>query len=174
MVIECSNDIDKKDLKFANTIIHKGKGIILVMNKWDLVKDGDVDVNQFKTSLKQLAPNLGFIPVIFTSAKTGTRIHKILELVVRVETELHKRIPTHTVNAVMQAAVKRKHPPSSNGKVIRLLYASQVRTGPPVFAVFSNAPSLIRDNYVKFLHNSFRKAFTFTGVPINIVLKKAS
>jgi GTP-binding protein len=118
------------------------------------------------------APFLKFVPFVFTSALTGQRITKILELILEVEKERLKRISTSEVNDKLQELLARRQPPQAAGHEIKLNYATQVEVAPPTIAVFGNNPDKLQEHYVRYLHNGFREFWGFTGNPLRIVLKR--
>ena len=118
------------------------------------------------------APQLSFVPFVFTSAVTGQRVSRILELVLKVEQERLKRVPTSEVNERLQELVARRQPPQASGREVKLNYATQVEVAPPTIAVFGNAPDLVQEHYVRYLHNGFRESWGFTGNPLRILLRR--
>jgi len=122
--------------------------------------------------LKARAPFLEFIPFLYVSAKTGQRVTRLLELILAVAEEREKRVPTAEVNRVLEALVERQQPPQPVGESVRLLYASQIGTAPPRFAIVSNRPEAVPESYTRYLLNGFREAWQFTGSPVNIKFRR--
>jgi len=118
------------------------------------------------------APFLKFVPWVFTSALTGQRVQKVLELLLAVDAERHKRVSTSQVNEVLSELTARRQPPQAAGSEVKINYATQVETAPPTIAVFGNRPELVQEHYVRYLHNGFREAWGFTGNPLRIVLRR--
>ena len=112
------------------------------------------------------------MPFLFTSAVTGQRVTRVLDLILEVDAERGKRIPTHDVNDVLQQLLARRQPPQAAGREVKLNYATQVETAPPTFVVFGNAPDLVQEHYIRYLHNGFRDAWGFTGNPLRINLRR--
>jgi GTP-binding protein len=145
-----------------------------VVNKWDLKEKENNTAAKFEKESQEKAPFLKFVPFVFTSALSGQRVTKILELLLEVDAERHKRISTSQVNTTLTAIVGRRQPPQAAGREIKLNYATQVETAPPVIAVFGNNPDLVQEHYVRYLHNEFREAWGFRGNPLRIIMRRKS
>jgi GTPase len=161
-----------QDLKVAQLGWEAGRGLIVVVNKWDAAEKDDKSAAKFEKEASEKAPFLKFVPFVFTSAITGQRVTKILDLVLQVEQERLKRVPTSEVNDRLRELVARRQPPQAAGREIKLNYATQVEVAPPTFAVFGNNPDLLQEHYVRYLHNGFREAWGFTGNPVRILLRR--
>ena len=161
-----------QDLKVAALAWEAGRGLIVVVNKWDLAQKDDKAAAKFEKAAAEKAPFLGFVPFVFTSAVTGQRVTRILELVLAVEQERLKRVPTSQVNERLQELLARLQPPQAAGREVKLNYATQVEVAPPTIAVFGNHPDLVQENYVRYLHNGFRESWGFTGNPLRILLRR--
>jgi GTP-binding protein len=164
--------IHAQDLKIAHLAWEAGRGLIVVVNKWDLAEKDDKASAKFEKESAEKAPFLNFVPFVFTSATTGQRVSRIMELLLQVEQERLKRIPTSEVNDRLQELLARRQPPQASGREVKLNYATQVEIAPPTFAVFGNAPDLVAEHYVRFLHNGFRESWGFTGNPVRILLRR--
>ena len=174
LVIDATEGLHNQDLKIAALAWEAGRGMIIVVNKWDLKDKDDKTAAKFQKEAAEKAPFLRFTPFVFTSALTGLRVSKILDLILEVQEERHKRIPTSAVNTVLQSLLARRQPPQAAGRDIKLSYATQVEVAPPTIAVFGNHPDLLEEHYVRYLHNGFREAYAFHGNPLNIVLRRKS
>ena len=161
-----------QDLKVATLAWEAGRGLIVVVNKWDLAQKDDKAAAKFEKESGEKAPFMKFVPFVFTSALTGQRVAKILELVLQVEEQRLKRVPTSEVNEVLQELLARRQPPQAAGHEIKLNYATQVEVAPPTIAVFGNNPDLVQEHYVRYLHNGFRESWGFTGNPLRILMKR--
>ena len=161
-----------QDLKVAQLAWEAGRGLIVVVNKWDLAEKDDKAAAKFEKEAGEKAPFLKFVPFVFTSATTGQRVSRILELILQVEQERLKRVPTSEVNERLHELLARRQPPQAAGREVKLNYATQVETAPPTFVVFGNAPDLVQEHYVRYLHNGFRESWNFTGNPLRILLKR--
>jgi GTP-binding protein len=146
--------------------------MIIVVNKWDLVSKDDKTAHKFQKKCIEKAPYLAFVPFLFTSAKTGQRVTRILDTLLEVEAERAKRITTSQVNTVLEELVRRRQPPQAAGREVRLHYATQVETAPPTIIVFGNNTDALEEHYIRYLHNGFREAWGFTGNPLRVQVKK--
>jgi len=172
LLIDAVEGLHNQDLKIANLAWEAGRGLIIVVNKWDLREKDDKTAAKFEKECRERAPFLGFVPFLFTSAVTGQRVTRALDRVLEVDAERQKRISTSQVNTTLEALVSRRQPPQAAGREIKLLYATQVEVAPPTIAVFGNHPELLAEHYVRYLHNGFREAWGFTGNPLRIVLRR--
>ncbi len=172
LLIDGVEGLQNQDLKIATLAWEAGRGLIVIVNKWDLVEKGDKTAAHFERDAREKAPYLSFVPFLFTSALTGQRVARVLDVILEVEAERLKRITTSQVNDVLGQLVSRKQPPQAAGHEVKLLYATQVETAPPTIAVFGNHPELVQEHYVRYLHNGFREAWGFKGSPLRIVLRK--
>jgi GTP-binding protein len=169
LVLDASLGMHVQDLRIAGEAWERGAGLVVAVNKWDLVEEKDSNTAaRGERELRARAPFLEFIPFVYVSAKTGQRVDRLLEVVLRVEDERQKRVPTAEVNRVLEELVQRQQPPQPVGESVRLLYASQIGTAPPRFAVISNRPEAIPDSYTRYLQRGFRDAWAFTGAPLDI------
>ncbi len=169
LVIDATEGISDQDKKIAGTIIDSGKGMILAINKWDLIEDKKSStINKFEKEIENEMPFLSYVPKVFISAKTKQRLVNIYKLTKEVYTETTKRISTSILNKVVLDAISMNPPVSIRGKRLKLFYITQVKTQPPSFVLFINNEDLLKDNYVKYLENKMREAFGFKGSPIKI------
>jgi GTPase len=171
LVLDATTGLENQDLKIATLAWEGGCGLVVVVNKWDIFEKDDKSAAKFQKEAGEKAPFLKFVPFLFTSAKTGQRVHKLYDLMFEVDAERHKRIGTSEVNQRIQELVKRLQPPQAAGREVKIMYATQVDTAPPTFAVFSNHPDLVVEHYVRYLHNGFREAWSFSGNPVRINLR---
>ncbi|HXF23092.1 MAG TPA: ribosome biogenesis GTPase Der [Gemmatimonadaceae bacterium] len=174
LVIDAVEGLHNQDLKIATMAWESGRGLIVVVNKWDLKEKENNTAAKFEKEIVEKVPYLGFVPFVFTSALTGQRVTKLFDLILQVEAEREKRISTSDINDTLQSLLARRQPPQAAGREIKLNYATQVETSPPTIAVFGNHPELVQEHYIRFLHNGFRAAYGFTGNPLNIVLRRKS
>jgi GTP-binding protein len=172
LVVDAKVGLEGQDLKIAHLAWDAGRGLVIIVNKWDLMEKDDKTAAHFERDAREKAPFLKFIPFIYTSALTGQRVTKVLDVLVEVEAERMKRISTSKVNERLEELLQRRQPPQAAGREIRLMYATQVEIAPPTFAVFSNHPDLVEEHYIRFLHNGFRESWGFTGNPLRIVLRR--
>jgi len=175
LLIDATEGLHNQDLKIATLAWEAGRGLILVVNKWDLKEGkGDKTAAHLEKECAEKAPYLRFVPFLFASALTGLRVTKILDLILEVDVERQKRISTSQVNDALQQLLARRQPPQAAGREIRLNYATQVETNPPVIAVFGNHPDLVQEHYVRYLHNGFREFWGFKGSPLRVLMRRKS
>ena len=172
LVEPTEGDIQNQDLKIAALAWEAGRGLIVVVNKWDLAERDDKAAARFEKKAREKAPYLNFVPFLFTSAKTGLRVPRVLDLILAVDEERQKRITTSEVNQRLGELLARLQPPQAAGREVKLNYATQVQTSPPTIAVFGNHPELVEEHYVRYLHNGFREAWGFTGNPLRVVMRR--
>jgi GTP-binding protein len=171
LVFDAVEGLHNQDMKIAALAWEHGRGLIIVVNKWDLKEKTEKSAQEFQKECEEKAPFFKFVPFIFTSALTGQRVTKILDVILQVEAERGKRISTSQVNAALEQLVARRQPPQAAGKEVKLNYATQVETAPPMIAVFGNNPDLVQEHYIRYLHNGFREAWGFLGNPLRVVLR---
>ena len=172
IMIDASEGIQKQDLSIYYMIEKNSKGVVVIVNKWDLVEKDQNTMIQFEKNLReQLAP-FNDVPIIFTSTITKQRIHKALEKAMDVFENRIRKIPTHKLNEVMLDIINVTPPPAMKGKYIRIKFIQQLPTHAPSFAVFCNLPQYIPDSYKRFLENRLREQFNFEGVPVKIFFRK--
>lgn len=174
LVIDATEGLHNQDLKIATLAWDAGRAIIVVVNKWDIKEKGDKTAPHFEKECGEKAPFFKFVPFVFTSAVTGQRVAKVLDLIVEVDAERHKHIATSEVNDVLGELVARLQPPQAAGNEIKLSFATQVNAIPPSIAVFGNHPELVAEHYVRYLHNGFRERWGFRGNPLRILLRRKS
>ncbi|MGH7652171.1 MAG: ribosome biogenesis GTPase Der [Gemmatimonadaceae bacterium] len=174
LVLDAVEGLHNQDLKIAALAWESGRGLIVVVNKWDLREKENNTAATFEKEAQEKAPFLKFVPFVFTSALSGQRITRILDLILEVDAERHKRISTSQVNTTLEEIVGRRQPPQAAGREIKLNYATQVETAPPTIAVFGNNPDLVQEHYVRYLHNGFREAWGFRGNPLRIIMRRKS
>ena len=172
LVDATEGEMQNQDLKIAHLAWEAGRGLIVAVNKWDLAEKDVNAAAKYQTAAGEKAPFMKFVPFLFTSALTGQRVTRVLEVLQEVEEERAKRITTSEVNEKLGELLARRQPPQAAGREIKLSYATQVETAPPTIAVFGNAPDLVEEHYVRYLHNGFRAFWGFTGNPLRIVMKR--
>jgi GTP-binding protein len=174
LLIDAVEGLHNQDLKIAALAWEAGRSLIIVVNKWDLVEKGDKTSAKLEKEWREKAPFLLWVPFLFTSALTGQRVHRVLDLIAEVEVQRSKRVATHDINDTLQSLLARRQPPQAPGRDVRLNYATQVETAPPVIAVFGNSPEHVVEHYIRYLHNGFREAYAFTGSPLRILMRRKS
>ncbi len=173
LLVDCRTGAGNQDFRIGQAAWDAGCGLVFVANKWDLVEDRGPDVfDRFVAELRERAPYLRRVPIVTTSAVSGRRVRKALELALEVHENRRRRISTAEVNRVLQELTRHRQPPQGGRGDIRLLYGSQVDVEPPTFVLFVNRPRELADHYVRYLENGFRDAWNFEGSPIRIRLKQ--
>jgi GTP-binding protein len=170
LMIDATEGLHNQDLKIATLAWEAGRALIIIVNKWDLKDKDDKTAAKFQKECVEKAPYLQHIPFLFTSALTGQRVTKVLEVIRTVRAERAKRIPTSDVHELLA----RRQPPQAAGNEVKLNYATQVETAPPTIVVFGNHPDLVQEHYIRYLHNGFREKWGFTGNPLRIIMKQKS
>lgn len=171
LVIDAQEGISEQDSKIAGFIHEQGKGVLIIVNKWDLIIKDNKSVNTYKTDLLRVLPFMAYAPVVFVSAKTGQRIPKVLDMVDYVSTQHALRIQTGVLNDIINEAVLMNQPSISGGRRLNIYYGTQVSVKPPTFVIFVNDPSLMHFSYERYLENNIRKSFGFDGTPIRIIIR---
>lgn len=161
--------LTNQDFRIGEEAWEAGCGLVLVVNKWDLIEDRGPDVlAEFEKELRARAAFLRFVPIITVSALSGKRVRKVVDLARQVQGERLKRIPTSEVNRLLSALMARKQPPQGARGDVKVYYASQVSTEPPEFVLWVNRPKELKDSYLRFLSNGFRREWGFEGSPLRL------
>ena len=174
LMIDATRGIEAQDVNIYSLIQRNKKGLVVVVNKWDLVEDKSTDaIRHFENAIRQrLAPFTDF-PIIFSSAITKQRIFKILESAVEVYKNRKRTVPTSQLNTVMQEVISAYPPPSNKGKFIKIKYITQLRESyVPTFIFFCNLPQWVKEPYRRYLENKIRENWDFKGTPINIFMRE--
>lgn len=172
LVLDASTGIREQDKHVAGYAHDAGRGVIIVVNKWDLPEKDSNSMHDFEKTIRQEFQYLDYAPIIFVSAKTGQRIPEIINLVDRVSENQNRRIQSSVLNDLLLEATRITPTPLVNGKRLRIYYMTQVATIPPTFVVFVNDPELLHFSYKRFLINQLRQNFDFAGTPIKILARK--
>jgi GTPase len=172
LVLDAERGIEAQDLSIFSLIQKNKKGVVILVNKWDLVEKDNSSTNRFqKEILERLAP-FNDVPVVFISALTKQRIHKALETAMQVYKNRQQKIKTSELNEVMLKVIEAYPPPSLKGKQIKIKYCTQLPSSAPGFIFFANLPQYIREPYKRYLENQLRENFNFSGVPIQIFFRQ--
>jgi GTPase len=172
LLLDAEKGITAQDLNIFSLAVKKGKGIVVVVNKWDLVDKETNTSRDYTTALKERFAPFTDLPIIFISAKEKTRIFKVIETALEVFENRSRKIPTSKLNDIMLKAVESFHAPVVRGHAIKIKFVSQLPTPVPSFAFFSNYPDDIKQPYRNYLENQMRKSFPLEGVPIRIYFRK--
>ena len=172
MMIDANQGITEQDVKICGYIHEQGKPCIVVMNKWDLIEKDTNTINRFNYDLQEALKFMDYFVPIYVSAKTGQRTDKILDLAIKVLSNANRRVSTGQLNDLVLDCVRASEPPSVNGKRLKIKYVTQASVTPPSFIFFVNETALMHFSYKRYLENSIRKAFDFSGTPIKIVVRE--
>ncbi|WP_336515607.1 ribosome biogenesis GTPase Der [Pollutibacter soli] len=172
MLIDAQKGITQQDLNIFSLASKKGKGIVLLVNKWDLVEKETNTARDYERELKERIAPFSDVPIVFISATEKTRIFKVIEVALEVYENRQRRIPTSKLNEVMLKAIESYHPPVVRGNAVKIKYITQIPTVVPSFAFFSNYPDDIKTPYRNYLENQLRANFNFKGVPIRVFFRK--
>jgi len=169
LVVDAAVGLHNQDLRIATQAWDEGAGLIVLVNKWDLIEEKDANTaRQGQEALVAKAPFLRYVPFLYVSALTGQRVRKVLDLIVEVAQGRERRVPTAEVNKVLATLIERNAPPQKPGEEVKLLYASQIATAPPTLAIVSNRPDEVPESYQRYLAHGFREAWPFTGSPLRL------
>jgi GTP-binding protein len=168
LVISAEEGIIEQDKRIVGYALEAGRAVVFIVNKWDVLEKDDKTSVRFEQQIRKEFPFMPWAPILFVSAKTKQRVHKILEMAQLVAENHSMRIPTSTVNTIIEDAVTMVAPPTDKGRRLRVYYATQVAVRPPSFAVFVNDPELMHFSYERYLENKLRDSFGFEGTPIRM------
>ena len=172
MMIDATEGVTDQDAKIAGEAHEAGKGIILVINKWDEIEKDSNTTEKFKKEIYDRLSYLTYAPLIFISAKTGQRVNKLYEIINMVAGQNAMRVPTSMLNQVLNEAIATVQPPTDKGKRLKIFYMTQPSTKPPTFVVFCNNKELFHFSYQRYLINQIRKEFGMQGTPIRLIIRE--
>lgn len=172
LMIDAVEGVTEQDAKIAGIAHERGKGMIIAVNKWDAIEKNDKTMNKFKEDVQRTLSFMPYAELIFISALTGQRMHKIYETIDMVIENHALRVGTGVLNEILSEAVAMKQPPSDKGKRLRLYYITQVSVKPPTFVIFINDKELTHFSYTRYIENKIREAFGFRGTPIHFIYRE--
>jgi GTP-binding protein len=172
LLIDGTRGIEAQDLNIMSLILRNNKGMIVLVNKWDLVEKESNTTKQLEKEIKSKTAPFTDYPVLFISAINKQRIHKVLDLIENVNQNRKRKIATSVLNEFMLSVINKNPPPSLKGKYVKVKYVTQLPTNVPSFAFFCNLPQYVKEPYKRYLENRIREHFEFTGVPIRIFFRK--
>lgn len=173
VMIDAEKGFGNQDRSIVDHVIQAGKGLMLIVNKWDLIVKDTMTTKRYRDSIVSQFPNLFDFPIVFISAKTRQRVSGIMETAFQVSNNYQRKISTNELNLFLEKAVHTHSVPAEKGKVIKIKFIKQVSTAPPLFACYSNYPKFIPTHYKRFMENQMRNAFEFSGVPIRLSFRKS-
>jgi GTP-binding protein len=169
LVVDAERGMHAQDLRIATEAWDRGAGLVIAVNKWDLIPEKDPNTaKRGQDQLAEKAPFLRYTPFLYVSALSGQRVARLQELILEVAEARERRIPTADVNRTLQELIARNAPPQEQGEEVKLLYATQIETRPPTFAIVSNRPDDVPESYQRYLQNGFRAAWGFMGTPLRL------
>lgn len=171
MVIDAIAGVTEQDKKIAGYAHEAGKGIVLVVNKWDLYDKDNTSTLRYTENLRRELVFMQYAPVVFVSAMTKQRIHRLPEVIHYVAEQNAMRISTSVLNQVVEDAIAINPPPTEKGQRLKILYATQVKIKPPTFVIFVNEPEIMHFSYQRYLENKLREAFGFEGTPLQMIIR---
>ena len=172
LMIDANEGVTEQDTKIAGEAHEAGKGVIIVVNKWDEYEKDNGTVEKYKKEVYNKLAYLSYAPIIFISAKTGQRVNKLFEMINSVASQNAMRVSTSVLNQVLNEAIAIVQPPTDKGRRLRIFYMTQATTKPPTFVVFVNDKQLFHFSYERYLVNQIRKEFGLTGTPVRIIVRE--
>ena len=171
-LVDAGEGLSRQDVNILNEAAGQRKGLVLVVNKWDLIEKDHKTIDKFREEYTERLGILRYVPQIYVSVHQKQRLYKMLDLATTVYEERQKRIPTSELNDFFLPLIDKTTPPAEKGKEIKINYVTQAKTAPPVFAFYSNFPDLIVETYRRYLENQLRKKYGFKGVPLLLSFRK--
>ena len=172
MVIDAVEGVTEQDAKIAGIAHERGKGIIIVVNKWDAIEKNDRTMREYEGKIRNVLSYMPYAEIMYISAKTGQRIQKLFDMIDMVIENQSLRIATGVLNEIMTEAVAMQQPPSDKGKRLKLYYITQVSVKPPTFVIFVNSKELMHFSYTRYLENKVREAFGFKGTSLKFIIRE--
>lgn len=172
VVLNAEEGIREQDKHVAGYAHDAGRGIVIVVNKWDTLKKDSYTMKEFESHIRNEFQYLSYAPIVFVSAKTHQRLNELPKLIRRVDENHSKRVSSSVLNDVIMDAIAHNPTPTDNGKRLRIYYATQVAVKPPTFVIFVNDPELMHFSYERFLENQLRAAFDFEGTPLHLIERR--
>ena len=172
LVIDADEGVTEQDAKIAGIAHERGKGMIIVVNKWDAIEKDDKTIYTYQNKIKEILSFLPYAEMLFVSAKTGQRLNKLYEMIDVVVENHSLRVQTGVLNEIMSEAVALQQPPTDKGKRLKLYYITQATVKPPTFVIFVNDKELMHFSYTRYIENKIREAFGFRGTPLRFIIRE--
>ena len=172
VVIDASEGITEQDAKVAGIAHERGKGVVIVVNKWDAIEKNDKTMKEFENEVRRVLSFMPYAEIMYVSAVTGQRLPKLFDVIDMVIENQTLRIATGVLNEIMTEAVAMQQPPSDKGKRLKLYYITQVSVKPPTFVIFVNDKELMHFSYTRYLENKIREAFGFKGTSLRFIIRE--
>lgn len=171
LLLDATEPTAAQDAHVAGFVLEEAKGLVVAVNKWDLVPKDTHTMRRYERALREHFKFLPYVPIVFISAKTGQRIERVIDLALEIVAERRKRIPTAVLNEAVRRALAEHQAPSSGGRLLKVFYVTQVSVGPPTFVIKVNDPELVHFGFRRFLENRLREKFGFFGTPIRMYFR---
>jgi GTP-binding protein len=172
LLLDATEGVTEQDAHIAGYVVDEAKGLVIVVNKWDLVEKDTYTMQYYTDEIRRALRFVAYAPLVFVSAMTGQRVRKAMDLALEVQRSRTARVPTGELNRLISEAVSKHSPPSKRGKRLKIYYATQVGTAPPGFVFFVNDPRLVHFSYERYLENQLRRSFGFEGSPVRMVFRR--
>ena len=172
LVIDATEGVTDQDAKIAGIAHDRGKGVIIAVNKWDLIEKDNKTVNEFTAKIRDMLAYMPYAEIIYISAATGQRLTKLYDMIDMVIESQNLRVGTGVLNEIMSEAVTMQQPPADKGKRLRLYYITQIGVKPPTFVIFVNDRELMHFSYTRYIENRIRDAFEFKGTPLKFIIRE--
>ena len=172
MVIDATEGVTEQDAKIAGIAHERGKGVIIVVNKWDAIEKNDKTMREYENKIRQVLSYMPYAEIMYVSAMTGQRLNKLYDMIDMVIENQTLRVATGVLNEIMTEAVAMQQPPSDKGKRLKLYYITQVAVKPPSFVIFVNDKQLMHFSYTRYLENKIREAFGFRGTSLKFFIRE--
>ena len=172
MVIDAVEGVTEQDAKIAGIAHERGKGVIIVVNKWDAIEKNDRTMREYESRVRQVISYMPYAEIMYVSAVTGQRLNRLYDMIDMIIANQTMRIATGVLNEIMTEAVATQQPPSDKGKRLKLYYITQVSVKPPTFVIFVNDKELMHFSYTRYLENKIREAFGFRGTPLRFIIRE--
>ena len=172
VVIDATEGVTEQDAKIAGIAHDRGKGIIVVVNKWDAIEKNDKTMYEHSNRIKEILSFIPYAEVMFVSAETGQRLNKLYDMIDMVIENQNLRIQTGVLNEILSEAVAMQQPPSDKGRRLKIFYMTQVAVAPPTFVIFVNDKELMHFSYTRYIENKIREAFGFRGTALKFIIRE--
>lgn len=172
LVIDATEGVTEQDAKIAGIAHDRGKGMVIVVNKWDLIEKNNHTVKEYTSDIREILSFMPYAEILFLSAETGQRLHRLFEVIEVVIQNQSLRISTGVLNEILTEAVALQQPPSDKGRRLKLYYITQVSIKPPTFVIFVNDKELMHYSYTRYIENKIREAFGFSGTPLKFIIRE--
>ena len=172
VVIDAKEGVTEQDAKIAGIAHDNGKGIIVVVNKWDAIEKNDKTIYTYTNKIKEILSFIPYAEYVFVSAETGQRLPKLFDMIDMVRQNQNLRVATGVLNEILSEAVALQQPPSDKGKRLKIFYMTQVAVKPPTFVIFVNDKELMHFSYTRYIENKIRESFGFKGTSLKFIIRE--